>query len=316
MDFANTEMVPPPILPYKLLDIVTMEVKPCKSDDLEGRGYVCVSSVWDNPEVYEAGEFGIKGGVNWGVFLSDPRKVSRVVNAMKYYKKRYCWWDVICISQDDQYEKHREIPRMPNYFAGSDITFVISSKKYTMSENLKRWCNMVKNITELERLPTKDELAWVIGLYDQDLLDISGDIWFERAWVVQEAVLSKRVILVSVDGSYISLTDILANIPYLYSKNLGCLLIPFSSCDILLELAESMSNFRNNTHNLASALAQCASRKTTTEHDKFFSAISLLNYGGFYVDYTTEIKDVNMEFIQCARSNGDFSYDGRWAWKL
>ncbi|KAF9341884.1 hypothetical protein BGZ91_011952 [Linnemannia elongata] len=94
------------------------------ADDVTNKGYVAISHVWGDQQMYSADELGINSGVNWEIPLSNPNKIRRLVDAMNYYEKEYCWFDVLCMPQDNQGEINLEIPFMGDYYGGADMTLM------------------------------------------------------------------------------------------------------------------------------------------------------------------------------------------------
>ena len=180
-------------------------------DDVREKGYVAVSHVWGDQQKYSAGELGLKGGVDWEIPLSNPNKISRLVNAMKYYEKEYCWFDVLCMQQNRQDEINKEIPFMGDYYKGSDITFVLSDNMYNISEDYMRWHNIVSLARKENRQLTQEERIWGYER-DEDIIDITKDKWFRRVWTLQECVLSSAIILVDPAKKLLDLTKLFLGI--------------------------------------------------------------------------------------------------------
>src|SRR5688572_7866042 len=109
------------------------------ADDIKKKGYVAISHVWGNQKMFTADELGVKSGVDWKIPLSNSNKMSRLKNAMMEYEKEYCWFDVLCMPQDKQDEINLEIPFMGDYYAGADITLVLSDENYVISKDYIQW---------------------------------------------------------------------------------------------------------------------------------------------------------------------------------
>jgi hypothetical protein len=303
-----------PTLPKRLLNITTMKVELYENiaNIVEKKGYACVSHVWGNQrKEYTAEEIGVTG-IDWMIPLSTLDKISMIKDAMAKHEMEYCWFDVLCMNQDRQEEVSLEIPLMGDYYNWAKITFVLSDIDYEISPLLERWCIMAKEILETKRPFSDEEFSWMDASYGMNLLDISKDKWFTRVWTYQEAVLSKRLVLVGSNMSYLELTDIILDMSRLYSRNLGYALILFPNSNTFLNLGGIMSAYNENKHNLENVLAQSMSRDCYKPHDRFFAILGILGYRSFVVDYAADIDDVNKGIICYAHSKGDLSYDGRW----
>jgi hypothetical protein len=142
-------------------------------DDIREKGYAAVSHVWGDQEMYSVAEFKISGA-DWEIPLSDPNKIPFVVNAMKFYGKEYCWFDILCMPQDKQEEINLEIPFMGDYYSGADVTFVLSTSEHPSSRAFLEWYDTVSDAMKSQREFTPEEILWIDD-HPHDLLDISED---------------------------------------------------------------------------------------------------------------------------------------------
>ncbi len=278
------------------------------ADDVRDKGYVAVSHVWGDQKKYKPKELGIVGGVDWEVPLSDTTKMLRMKEAMLDLDEEYCWFDVLCMPQDKQEEINREISLMGDYYAGADTTLVFLTIDYIHSEEFIRWYDMVAEVMETERDFTYDEINWTITLEGHNLLDMAKDQWLHRVWTFQEAVLSKKIILVDLKGSRVNLSNIIAKLRYAFYK-CQVVLAPFSnSLEDLLYLGNAVDHRMNGGHDLVSAISENCRRDCYKEQDRFYGMLGILGYKDFPVDYDADMNVINKKIVQHAYSKGDVSW--------
>lgn len=277
-------------------------------DDIKEKGYAAVSHVWGNQKIYFATELGIIGGVDWEVPLSDPNKISKVVDAMNQFEMEYCWFDVLCMPQDKcrESEVNLEIPFMGDYYSGAGMTLVLSTIDYNISSDLKTLYDLVDSCTEQKRSPTEDEHIWIRS--HESMIDFFRESWFRRVWTLQETVLSKNVVFICVDKSFLSLSNLFAKTTKLkainetYDRNL------FSGFwDRIASLSDVVSRDCAEL-DIRSVMNLSMHRNYTKEHDKFYGVLGILGYKDFVVDYGIDIEDVAKKMVQYAYSRGDVSW--------
>ena len=291
------------IPPKRLFHIPTMLTVFYKdvADDVKKKGYIAVSHVWGTQQMFIASELGVLGGVDWKIPLSDPNKVSRLVDAMNHYGVEYCWWDILCMPQDKHDEINLEIPFMGDYYSGAYATIVLSDVEYNTLEDLDKWLKMAKDVNDKERSLTLEETEWINS--HPNLLDTSKDQWFERVWTFQETVLSKLLVMVDAGGSIVVLSLIFARLRDMKSL----LALPFVGTKII-ETGFSIRARRLNTQNLVRVIDCVIQRKCYKQQDIFYGILGVLGYKNFLVDYSISMEDLNGKIIQYAYSMGDISW--------
>ena len=294
------------VAPKRLFDVKTMKVRLYDDiHDVKDKGYVIVSHVWGNQHMYNANALGIVDGVDWKIPLSSFGKISRLKNVMACFRKRYCWWDILCMPQDKQDQINKEIPLMGDYYSGADMTLVLSDEKYIVSEKFLRWYVILYNIlkTQKEFLTTDEELY--LRSESSTIASFYEGTWFERVWTYQEAVLSKEIILVGTNGMCVNLSCMVAvTKPTAY----GTVYISTNAMIKANKLQSSQESYKTKTLCLTDVLKHTSCRECYRIHDKFYGAFGVLGYKDFVVDYDMDIDDLNKYVAQYAYSKGDISW--------
>jgi hypothetical protein len=276
-------------------------------DDVKDKGYVAVSHVWGNQQMFTADELGVKGGVDWMVPLSNSNKIHRLVDAMDYYEKEYCWWDILCMQQDKQDEINKEIPYMGNYYSGAEVTLVLSDMDHDISDDCKKWYTMVQDVVTSDRDFTETEQNWILSSR-RELVNFSEDQWFTRVWTLQETVLSNHVFIIGIKRGF-NLLDLLFGVWYtsrnhpVYSTRLFG-----KSNRIILDLADAIYKHRNKDLTLRSILSMSSKRNCYKIHDRIYGILGILGYKDIIIDYKCDIRDLNKVIVQYSYSKGDISW--------
>lgn len=286
----------------RLWNVQTMKVEMYRDirDEVEDNGYVCVSHVWGDQRLYPASQFGITG-VDWDIPLSDPNKILRLKNAVQQHGKKYCWFDVLCMPQNKQDKINLEIPYMGEYYSGADMTFVLSDLKHVISEDF--FTNMHTIIDVIEGRYLKD-----LSSVSYDISDMSKERWFDRVWTLQEAVLSKKITLVDVNGLCIDLSEvakIISHVRSCYGNTDG---LVFYIPRQLADLGDAIKKYKNKTYDLVDVLSQSINRECFKPQDKFYGVLGILGYRDFDVDYEIDMDELNREIARYAYSKGDISW--------
>jgi hypothetical protein len=297
------------IAPKRLFHVPSMStvMYEAVADDVKIHGYVAVSHVWGNQKRYVPNGIGIKDGVTWAIPLSHHGKIGRLVNAMKYHGKKYCWWDILCMPQDNQDEINQEIPLMGDYYAGAEITLVLSTAEYNISDDFWELCKLLDRCEDEERDFTSDEYMWIASC-KSPMIDFSKEQWFTRIWTLQETVLSKNTIFACKNGSYLNLTNLL----YLTSKldsmlDMYSYKIFYKSVLCMKFLCKIMD--RDYTKmDMKSVMSLSLGREYTRSPDKFYGIFGILGYKDFVVDYNLTPNDLAKKITRYAYSKGDISW--------
>lgn len=306
-DMDNSSITPP----KRLFHIPSMSTVMYEdvAVDVREKGYVAISHVWGDQQMYSADELGING-IEWEIPLSDANKISRLVAAMNQYEKEYCWFDVLCMPQNRQDEINLEIPLMGDYYAGADVTLVLSTEDYGCTKDFIKWCDMVSDMMATQREPTEEENVWIKPPYKgYKILDISKDQWFTRIWTSQEAILSKELILVGCGGSHVKLLGLSDKMSYMDSKYAMHTQNMFGDSKYSLKiLVNAIESHKNGSDDLVDVFSRNALRYISRVQDKFYGTLGILGYKNFPVSYEISMEDLNKKMAQYAYSKGDISW--------
>ncbi len=176
----------------------------CLVDSHGDQQFVALSYVWGSVSVFKStlsnkNKLYEKSGMKhfWheiSVTVQDAMEVTKALG------ERFLWTDAICIVQDDPVEKEHLIANMDAVYAGAYLTIVAADGEDANSG--------LPGIRPGTRHPSK-QFEYMDGL---KMLPSKASIfecilscpWSKRAWTLQEALLSTRMLLFTSDGIHFS----------------------------------------------------------------------------------------------------------------
>ncbi|KAJ3035351.1 hypothetical protein HDV00_004051 [Rhizophlyctis rosea] len=177
--------------PHRIWDIThqkSVPVTPEILDHLRQDSYVVVSHVWGSPTALYNRDY---PGVHWQIPVRSTRKVDSVIAHAQKRGYKYLWMDVLCIKQDDDAEKEREVPRMGHYYslaAGCIVMMecgTIAAEQYVWSQ-LPSW---PLNPDSIAGFDPKGGASHQMRVLSSAIATHFEDEWFWRVWTYQECIL-------------------------------------------------------------------------------------------------------------------------------
>jgi hypothetical protein len=115
------------------------------------------------------------------------------------YEHKYLWIDAICINQDDNGEKNSQMPLMLDVYSRAEVVNVWLGPSEQESSMGMEVLNYLAQSTVNDRAPWD---CMPEGAFYAGLEYILGQSWFSRIWVVQEAAVSRRTIMMCGEDSF------------------------------------------------------------------------------------------------------------------
>ncbi|KAI1387393.1 HET-domain-containing protein [Hypoxylon trugodes] len=123
--------------------------------------------------------------------------IQEAVNITREVGFQYLWVDALCITQDDEGEKSREIVKMHQIYRDATLT-LIPSRVVNVKESFLSTRDVAGSATpqftfEFPYLVDDNAAPGrTVILLLCDYIESKREPWFERAWTLQEGILSKR----------------------------------------------------------------------------------------------------------------------------
>ncbi|KAK8851192.1 heterokaryon incompatibility protein-domain-containing protein [Apiospora arundinis] len=183
-----------------------IELQPARSDDdppaplccrlrdfdvYEDEEYEAISYTWGDPHFTEElvvdDAYSLRITPNLRDALQRFRLPGRV---------RRLWADAVCINQQDEREKSRQIPFIAQIYSGAAGVLVWLGHYPAQAEALRQVEKLARRLQKLpEWAMQREELARdLVTNFAQPLRAVFGLPWFTRLWVVQEVVLNFDVL--------------------------------------------------------------------------------------------------------------------------
>jgi len=175
-----------------------------QADRKEWDGYIVLSHRWGTLTDEEKTRFcttleNYHDRVKEGFSYDDlPKTFQDAVRVTRELKKEYLWIDSLCIIQGDEEDWQKEAGRMENVFAYAYCTIAASSAPNWQNGFLKR--NLSPPYFQIQ-----DGSGRQVYIYDntEDFIkEVDEGPLNQRAWVLQERVLSRRIIHFSAKQTY------------------------------------------------------------------------------------------------------------------
>ncbi|KFH61746.1 hypothetical protein MVEG_12416 [Podila verticillata NRRL 6337] len=296
-------------LPVRLLDVSLMKVEMYRDiqDDVRKEGYICISHVWGDMKEYSASKLGIKGGVDWKIPLSDPKKLERIRKAVLHQKKKYCWLDLVCIPQGDDRLDERivEIPHMGSYYEGATMTLVMATYRHPAPAIIRKPVGVI-----MGALYGTTSMSLKVANMSYRLTDLGmeEEEWFKRVWTFQEAIFSKSLKYVTYSGRHHDLTDILDKITDMSEGKPGDIDDILEHNHELDRLSYAIREYYKGKTDLVEVMSKACWRNRTKDHDVVYGVMAVLGYATLPVRYDITLEELNEAVVRYAYSQGDISW--------
>lgn len=218
-------------------------------------------------------------------FLASPGRSALVATlAQRYPTITSCWVDTICINQDDEDDKLRQIPMMGDIFGGAEAVLIILGCVFGMRQD---------HVDELTKqlsgaLSMEADEAWASeGPYWQNgdgrgliaqamrgLARLTVTSWSTRVWTLQEYILARRVVWIGQDLESLILHDRLFSALPSICDTLGiqeCLGDEFAK---LYGFFSGMANCRLGPIEKTRVMELLGNRKATVECDEVYGVMA------------------------------------------
>jgi len=205
-------------LPSRLLEITNVEQQMVRvietaslssedRQDLCSSGFAALSYCWGGEQSQKL----ISGKLEQFMMSTPARRYSKTIQDALWVTTqlglRHIWIDALCICQDDETDKQREIAKMSLYYGTASVTICAASATACHEGFLQRREEPAYGTGPFE-LPyeTGGKTGSVI-LYEDTGSDNPSEPTCSRAWTLQESMLSRRILVFATKQLYWTCCD-------------------------------------------------------------------------------------------------------------
>jgi hypothetical protein len=186
--------------PTRLIEIIAADDRDVISairlhvDEFEGpERYTALSYCWGGYQTLTATKESLSDLVYDIPLQNLPKTINDAVITTHKLGIRFLWVDSLCIIQDDDEDKSREIPEMPKIYGNSSVT-IIASRASHVGEGFLQDRDVTSihaGSSEVQYRGPDDTLGSIVLCRELDKRDEPID---KRAWTLQERLLSPRIL--------------------------------------------------------------------------------------------------------------------------
>jgi hypothetical protein len=195
---SNCHGLPRKCVDMMLIDVERMRVTRCDSS----LRYVCLSYVWGNVKAFHTTKSSLPDLEKEGslVPLGNrlPRTIRDAITLVSTIGERYLWVDSVCIVQDDNTNKRKQISQMGEIYSQAELTIVALSG----SDAGAGLPGVMESSRYVQQLPETVKGLRLTAKLPELSSTLSDSKWDTRAWTFQEKVLSRRCLFLSDTQSY------------------------------------------------------------------------------------------------------------------
>ncbi|KAK7414497.1 hypothetical protein QQX98_006684 [Neonectria punicea] len=165
--------------------------------------YEAISYAWGSSELSRP--LSVQGGKILWITASLYKALRAIRHSITKCGTRYVWADGVCINQDDNDEKSRQVQLIPEiYRSACRVITYVGENTHNVSRGIDLANRLILAREERQqsrnamtiaaayarhRVPGKYEPAW------ESLRDFLSRSWYTRMWIVQESLLNSKMIM-------------------------------------------------------------------------------------------------------------------------
>jgi hypothetical protein len=266
-------------------DFEEVECTLTESHLLDNVSYETISYRWDDETTIACN----------GKALSIPRSLAGALRAVRYRDKpRLLWADAICINQGDDVEKGNQVQLMRRIYSQAQGVLIwlgeaAGEGKSDLSVSLParlaiRFClgtlklGMNKSnapcvrVRDIRKGTTNDLAPFSVEFYLQ-LIGLLRKLWFGRAWVVQEVVVSKKATVLW-GSKQCEWNELIGAVSFMSNARFTLAFMP--TLQHIAGIEEETKRYKQGTNTLLGLLLRHQRCLSTKSQDKVYAFCGLM----------------------------------------
>ena len=185
-------------LPTRVIDCEDQSHPRLVTTNGESGRYLALSYVWGEAQPHSTTALNV-ASYHVGIDVSHlPQTIKDAIATTSAFGFRYLWTDSLCIIQDSEDDKAREIGRMAGIYTNAFLTIVAASASKVSEGFLQPRGEVVPPDISLPFwCPEKNDIGTVHLVQLSRLRQVPPDPVSRRAWCFQEWILSSRALVFS-----------------------------------------------------------------------------------------------------------------------
>ena len=181
----------------RFLNVSSREIEPSSLDHVPP--FIAVSHAW--------GEALFPPNVPF--HLQPGAEAILVLVGQRFPHINFCWIDTLCIDQNDEDDKQRQIPLMSGIYGKADVVAIVLAVPFGLTQAaVDEMSKGMIDVVEMYREESWPEhgTRWQTGLHRKRLIQAMDCLeiftrspWANRVWTLQEFILSKAQIWIGSD---------------------------------------------------------------------------------------------------------------------
>ena len=192
-----------PCLPSRVIDVgagdSAIEPKLHISKKYERAKYACLSYCWGGPQQCCTTKATLENNIEGLEFENLARTLQDAIKVTRMLKLRYLWVDALCIVQDDAADKELQLQYMGINYKYATVTIAAASGDNVHDGFLGNWSTDDEPVILPNLMPLDNE-AREVKVVRSNFYDSSGWPLNNRAWALQEYLLSPRLLIFGTGG--------------------------------------------------------------------------------------------------------------------
>jgi hypothetical protein len=218
-------------------------------------------------------------------FLASPGRAAVVATLRQRYPSiTFCWVDTICIDQNDEDDKLRQIPLMGRIFGGAEAVLIILGCVIGISQTDVDYLTQQLSgaiAMEAEEAWATESQYWqagegreMIAQAMKGLARLTVTSWSTRVWTLQEYIVARAVVWIGKDLVSLSVEDgLFSALPTI------CNTLDIEECigdefDKLYAFFSGMANCRLRQIEQTRVMELLGNRKATVECDEVYGVMA------------------------------------------
>ena len=188
---------------FRLIDVEDLSIIEVTNSTVWSYRYLTLSYVKGNAQMFELLQSNkhklMRSHGLLKFFRHDlPKTLRDAINVTRGLEERYLWIDSLCIEQDNELDKRKQIDMMDRIFGNSVLTIVAADAENANVGlgGVERGSRHIRQISE----EVQPDIRVMLPLSPP--LHLYTSTWAHRAWTFQERLFSRRIVYFSGDQIY------------------------------------------------------------------------------------------------------------------